>query len=115
MYIHRHMEPLVMRLNQQYPVILITGPRQAGKTTMLEHLTETEGRGRTKVSLDDVTERELAKTDPRMFFQIHRPPLLIDEVQYAPELFPYIKYSRSWPTPAIRLGTSGSPAPSFLI
>ncbi len=91
MYIHRHMEPLVMRLNQQYPVILITGPRQAGKTTMLEHLTETEGRGRTKVSLDDVTERELAKTDPRMFFQIHRPPLLIDEVQYAPELFPYIK------------------------
>ena len=58
---------------------------------MLEHLMETEGCGRAKVSLDDLTERELAKTDPEMFFQLHKPPLLIDEVQYAPELFPYIK------------------------
>ena len=80
-----------MALNQQYPVLLLTGPRQVGKTTMLEHLIEAEGRGRSKVSLDDLTERELAKTDPKMFFQLHQPPLLIDEVQYAPELFPYIK------------------------
>lgn len=91
MYIKRHMEAPVMALNQQYPVLLITGPRQVGKTTMLEHLIEIEGRGRTKISLDDLTERELAKTDPKMFFQIHQPPILIDEVQYAPELFPYIK------------------------
>lgn len=91
MYIKRHMEMPVMALNQQYPVLLITGPRQVGKTTMLEHLIETEGRGRRKVSLDDLMERELAKTDPKMFFQLHQPPLLIDEVQYAPELFPYIK------------------------
>lgn len=91
MYIKRHMETLVMALNQQYPVLLLTGPRQAGKTTMLEHLAAAEGRGRASVSLDDLTERELAKTDPKMFFQLHRPPLLIDEVQYAPELFPYIK------------------------
>lgn len=91
MYIARHMEKTVMDLNRQYPVLLITGPRQVGKTTMLEHLIEAEGRGRTKVSLDDLTERELAKTDPKMFFQLHQPPLLIDEVQYAPELFIYIK------------------------
>ena len=91
MYITRHMEKPVMELNEQYPVLLLTGPRQVGKTTMLEHLIEGEGKGRKKVSLDDLTLRELAKTDPKMFFQLYQPPLLIDEVQYAPELFPYIK------------------------
>lgn len=91
MYITRHMEKPVMELNEQYPVFLLTGPRQVGKTTMLEHLIEVEGKGRKKVSLDDLTLRELAKTDPKMFFQLYQPPLLIDEVQYAPELFPYIK------------------------
>lgn len=91
MYITRHMEGVVNQLTRQYPAILIVGPRQVGKTTMLEHLMERDGRGRSKVTLDDLTERELAKTDPKMFFQLHRPPLLIDEVQYAPELFPYIK------------------------
>ncbi|MCC2825655.1 ATP-binding protein [Faecalicatena orotica] len=85
------MEKPVMELNEQYPVLLLTGPRQVGKTTMLEHLIEVEGKGRKKVSLDDLTLRELAKTDPKMFFQLYQPPLLIDEVQYAPELFPYIK------------------------
>lgn len=91
MYITRHMEKPVMELNEQYPVLLLTGPRQVGKTTMLEHLIEVEGKGRKKVSLDDLTLRELAKTDPKMFFQLYQPPLLIDEVQYAPELFSYIK------------------------
>lgn len=91
MYITRHMEKPVMELNEQYPVLLLTGPRQVGKTTMLEHLIVVEGKGRKKVSLDDLTLRELAKTDPKMFFQLYQPPLLIDEVQYAPELFPYIK------------------------
>lgn len=91
MYITRHMEKPVMELNEQYPVLLLTGPRQVGKTTMLEHLIEVEGKGRKKASLDDLTLRELAKTDPKMFFQLYQPPLLIDEVQYAPELFPYIK------------------------
>ena len=91
MYITRHMEKPVMELNEQYPVLLLTGPRQVGKTTMLEHLIEVEGKGRKKVSLDDLTLRELAKTDPKMFFQLYQPPLLIDEVQYAPELFPSIK------------------------
>ena len=91
MYVTRHMEPVVLEVSSQYPALLIVGPRQVGNTTMLEHLIEIEGRGRTVVTLDDLTERELAKTDPKMFFQLHKPPLLIDEVQYAPELFPYIK------------------------
>ena len=91
MYLPRHMEKIVMQLTDQYPAIMIVGPRQVGKTTMLEHLIEIEGRGREKVTLDDLSDRELAKTDPKMFFQLHKPPLLIDEIQYAPELFPYIK------------------------
>lgn len=91
MYITRHMEHVLAQINTQYPALLVTGPRQVGKTTMLEHLAAEEGRGREAVTLDDLTIRELAKTDPKMFFQLHQPPLLIDEVQYAPELFPYIK------------------------
>jgi len=85
------MEDVVLRISKQYAAILITGPRQAGKTTMLQKLMAEGKKSRTYISLDDLKERQLAKEDPAMFFQIHRPPLLIDEVQYAPELFPYIK------------------------
>lgn len=60
-----------------------------GKTTMLQKLMEGTDRG--SVSLDDLHERNLAKTDPGLFLQLHKPPVLIDEVQYAPELFTYIK------------------------
>lgn len=90
-YIKRHMEDVVLTLNKSWPVILLTGPRQAGKTTMLRALAEQEGAGREYVSLDDLNMREMAKTDPKLFLQLHKPPVLIDEVQYAPELFTYIK------------------------
>ncbi len=86
-YITRDMENLVRELTKEYSCILITGPRQVGKSTMLEHL---DGKRR-RVTLDDLQERNLAKTDPEMFLQLHKPPVLIDEVQYAPELFSYIK------------------------
>lgn len=90
-YIQRDMEDVFLKLNEQYPAILITGPRQVGKTTMLQRLMEVEGHNRKYVSLDDLNERSLAKSDPAMFFQLHTPPIFIDEVQYAPELFTYIK------------------------
>ena len=90
-YIKRNMEGIILELNKQYPAILVTGPRQVGKTTMLQKLIVLEGRSRNYVSLDDLNDRALAKTDPAMFFQIHQPPILIDEIQYAPELFTYIK------------------------
>lgn len=90
-YIRRFMEDVFLKLNEQYPAILITGPRQVGKTTMLQKLIEIEGKNRHYVSLDDLNVRALAKSDPAMFFQIHKPPVFIDEVQYAPELFTYIK------------------------
>ena len=90
-YIPRAMEKTFMRFSAEFPAILVTGPRQVGKTTMLEKLMREENRGREYVTLDDLTEREMAKNDPKIFFQIHKPPVFIDEVQYAPELFPYIK------------------------
>jgi len=85
------MESTFMRLSAEFPAILLTGPRQVGKTTMLKKLMQEESREREYVTLDDFSDRELAKNDPKLFFQIHKPPILIDEVQYAPELFPYIK------------------------
>ena len=88
-YISRHLEKVILEVTKEYPVVLVTGPRQVGKTTMLQKLME--GTDRAYVSLDDLNERNLAKTDPELFLQLHKPPILIDEVQYAPELFTYIK------------------------
>lgn len=88
-YISRSLEKIVLEVSKEYPVVLVTGPRQVGKTTMLQKLME--GTDRSYVSLDDLHERNLAKTDPELFLQLHKPPILIDEVQYAPELFTYIK------------------------
>lgn len=90
-YISRHMESRVLELSRSYAAILLTGPRQAGKTTMLRRLAEKENIGRDYVTLDDLAERDMAKNDPALFLQLHKPPVLIDEVQYAPELFTYIK------------------------
>ena len=90
-YISRHLESRILELSKSYSAILLTGPRQAGKTTMLLSLADKEGIGRKYISLDDLAERDMAKNDPAMFLQIHKPPVLIDEVQYAPELFTYIK------------------------
>ena len=88
-YITRSLEKVVLQVTKEYPVVLISGPRQVGKTTMLKKLME--GTDRNYVSLDDLQERALAKNDPEMFLQLHKPPVLIDEVQYAPELFSMIK------------------------
>ena len=88
-YISRNLEAVVMQVTKEFPAVLVTGPRQVGKTTMLKKLME--GTDRKYVSLDDLNERSLAKNDPELFLQAHKPPVLIDEVQYAPELFPYIK------------------------
>lgn len=90
-YISRHMENRILELSRSYSAILLTGPRQAGKTTMLRELAEKENIGRRYVTLDDLADRDLAKNDPALFLQLHKPPILIDEVQYAPELFTYIK------------------------
>ena len=88
-YIHRTLEQKIMDISRDYSCLLLIGPRQVGKTTMLEHLME--GSGRQKVTLDDVENRRLAQSDPALFLEMHPAPVLIDEVQYAPQLFSYIK------------------------
>jgi predicted AAA+ superfamily ATPase len=88
MYLPRTLEAFVQKANNQFPVLLVTGARQVGKTTFLQHLSKEE---RTYVSLDDPLVLTLAKEDPALFMQRYTPPMLIDEIQYASELLPHIK------------------------
>ncbi len=88
MYVPRTLEPAIIKAADQFPVVLLTGARQVGKTTLLEHLSQGM---RTYVTLDDPLVLSLAKTDPALFMQRFPPPVLIDEIQYAPELLPHIK------------------------
>ncbi len=88
MYFKRHLEDVIQKINKSFPVVLVTGPRQVGKTTMLEQLASHD---RKYVTLDNPMVRELAKKDPALFMQRYTPPVTIDEIQYAPELLPYIK------------------------
>lgn len=88
MYIVRQIENTIKNINDTFPVLLVAGPRQVGKTTVLQQLSQ---ENRTFVTLDDPMIRNLAINDPALFFQRYQPPLLIDEIQYAPQLFQYIK------------------------
>lgn len=93
-YIKRAAEKTIAQISNMFPVLLVTGPRQVGKTTLLQKLAETQktaGIKRKYVTLDDPDARYLAKHDPGLFLQRYSPPVLIDEIQYATELFPYIK------------------------
>ena len=90
MYIRRAMESVVIKTSKTFPVLFVTGPRQVGKTTLLQKVAEN---GRKYVTLDDPDVRMLAKRDPALFMQRYSPPIIIDEIQYAPELLPYIKMS----------------------
>lgn len=78
----------IRRVSAGFPVLLVTGPRQVGKSTLLELCAEPERR---LVTLDDLDQRDLARRDPALFLQRYPPPLIVDEVQYAPELFSAIK------------------------
>ena len=88
MYIERTIEPTIKKISETFPVLIVTGPRQVGKTTLLTRLADPN---RKIVSLDNPTIRAFARSDPEMFLQRYAPPVLIDEVQYAPELLDYIK------------------------
>ncbi|MDR2428501.1 MAG: ATP-binding protein [Candidatus Margulisbacteria bacterium] len=84
----RTIAPAIRRIARGFPVLLLTGMRQIGKSWLMERLAE---RGRHYVSLDDLRARALAKRDPERFIAENPPPCVYDEVQYAPELFTYIK------------------------
>lgn len=106
-YIKRDLEKKIRALIEDYSCILITGPRQVGKTTVLKNLMTED---REYVTLDDLEERKLAKNDPAMFLQLHGLPIFIDEVQYAPELFSYIKIAIDNGAPASSFWLTGSQA-----
>lgn len=87
MYLKRHAENTVRRLAEMFGAVLVTGLRQVGKTTLLRELT----RPMPYVTLDDPVQLDAARRQPGGFFRETPPPVVIDEVQYAPELFPHIK------------------------
>jgi len=87
-YIPRSLEPVVARAANQFPVVVLVGPRQSGKTTLLQNL---YGKQFRIVSLEPPDVRAAAVGDPRGFLDLYPPPVIYDEVQYAPSLLPYIK------------------------
>jgi|LGOV01.1.fsa_nt_gb predicted AAA+ superfamily ATPase len=90
MYITRNIEVKISDMIGKFPVVLITGPRQVGKTTVLSE-TIAKIKGYNYVTLDDPMIRGLIKDDPMLFLQRYESPLIIDEIQYGKELLPYIK------------------------
>ena len=88
-YICRELERKFQEANRFFKAILVIGARQVGKSTMLKHLAQEEHR--TIITMDNDQARELALNDPRLFFQTYRPPILIDEIQKAPNLLEHIK------------------------
>lgn len=88
MYTARTLSKILNTASEAFPVVLVTGPRQVGKTTLLEACADSR---RGYVSLDDLEERALAQSDPALFLQRHPAPVIIDEIQYAPGLFSQLK------------------------
>ena len=90
MYIKRSVKKHLDYLSRHFPAVVITGARQTGKSTLVKEFAAEKG-GLSYVTLDYPFLRNLARTDPEIFLQQYKPPVIIDEIQYAPELLPYIK------------------------
>jgi len=87
-YIPRALEPVLRRAAREFPAAVLPGPRQSGKTTLLRRLFATTHR---YLSLEPPDVRAAAAADPRGLLESSPPPVILDEVQYAPDLLPYIK------------------------
>lgn len=104
MYIKRHLEETIKEISNMFGAILVAGPRQVGKTTMLKELTK----GINYITLDDPILLQSAIEDSGTFFKSNTPPIFVDEIQYAPNLFPYIKMILDNGTESCRFYLSGS-------
>ena len=87
-YLPRALEPVIQKAAREFPAVVLVGPRQSGKTTLLKHLF---GQQYPMVSLELPDMRLAAINDPRGFLDFYPPPLILDEIQVAPILLPYIK------------------------
>lgn len=87
MYIKRLLTPFIKRLVAQFPAVLISGARQSGKSTLLQKTFPDYS----YVTLDDLQARDMARTDPKLFLDFYKAPLIIDEIQQAPDLLSYLK------------------------
>ena len=90
-YVSRTMEKTIKKFIGKYPVIMVIGPIQVGKTTLLNYLKLKSSKKINYVTLDDMLIRTQANEDPELFLRTHEAPLIIDEFQYAPNLLTYIK------------------------
>ena len=115
MYLSRALERFFVRCSENFKAVALLGPRQVGKTTMLKRLADEEyertGRRRTYVTLDDVDDRALAKSDPTLFLQVYKPPVLIDEIQKAPERVQVIKKMQEGKSAQAQRAGNGAPQP----
>lgn len=90
-YIKRTIENTLNEMANTFPVVMITGPRQVGKTTLLNNIVKQNNEDINFVTLDNMDARKLAVEDPELFLRTYKLPLIIDEFQYAPNLLSYIK------------------------
>ena len=86
-YIKRNAEEVIKKEEKLFKAILVTGARQVGKTTMLKNLKPNIN----YVTLDDMLLNQSALEEPDLFLKSNKPPIIIDEIQYAPNLLRYIK------------------------
>ena len=87
-YIPRTLEPIIRKAALEFPAVVLVGPRQSGKTTLLKHLFSDSYN---LISLEPPDVRLAALNDPRGFLNLYPPPVIFDEIQYTPSLLPYIK------------------------